>query len=44
MKKESKYVGSSLDEFLEVDGILDAARRCAMEEAAALQNQQVRLL
>ena len=40
MKKRSSYVGSSLDEFLRGEGILDQTRATALKEVVAWQLQQ----
>jgi hypothetical protein len=40
MKKQNKHVGSSLDEFLKDEGVLEEARAIAIKEAVAWQVQQ----
>lgn len=40
MKTRNKHVGSSLDEFLKEEGILEEARATAVKEALAWQVQQ----
>ena len=39
MKKANRHVGSSLDEFLSEEGMLEEARTIAIKEAIALQIQ-----
>jgi len=43
MKKRNKHIGSSLDEFLQEEGILQEARAIAIKEAVAWQVQQAML-
>jgi antitoxin HicB len=43
MKKQNKHVGSSLDDFLKQEGILEDARTIAIKEAVAWQVQQAML-
>jgi antitoxin HicB len=43
MKKQNKHVGSSLDEFLKEEGILEEARTIAIKEAVAWQVRQAML-
>jgi hypothetical protein len=40
MKKKNRHIGSSLDEFLKEDGILEEARAAALKEAIAWQVQK----
>jgi len=40
MKKRNRHVGSSLNDFLREDGILEEARAVAIKEAVAYQIQQ----
>jgi len=40
MKKHNKHVGSSLDDFLQEEGILEEARSLAIKETVAWQVQQ----
>jgi hypothetical protein len=40
MKKLNKHVGSTLDEFLKFEGILEEARTLAIKETVAWQVQQ----
>ena len=40
MKKQNKHVGSSLDEFLKDEGVLEETRAIAIKEAVAWQVQQ----
>jgi DNA-binding Xre family transcriptional regulator len=40
MKKHNKHVGSSLDDFLKEEGILEETRSLAIKEAVAWQVQQ----
>ncbi len=40
MKKRSKNIGSSLDDFLKEEGILEEARAIAVKETVAWQVQQ----
>ena len=40
MKKRNKHAGSSLDDFLKEEGILEEARATAVKEALAWQVQQ----
>jgi len=40
MKKVNKHVGSSLDDFLKEEGMLEEARSLAIKEAVAWQVQQ----
>jgi hypothetical protein len=40
MKKQNKHVGSSLDEFLKEEGVLEETRAVAIKEAVAWQVQQ----
>jgi antitoxin HicB len=40
MKKRNKHIGSSLDDFLKEEGILEEARAAAVKEAVAWQVQQ----
>jgi DNA-binding Xre family transcriptional regulator len=40
MKKSNKHIGSSLDEFLQSDGVLEETRAVALKEALAWQVQQ----
>jgi DNA-binding Xre family transcriptional regulator len=40
MKRRNKHVGSSLEEFLKEEGILEEARTIAIKEAVAWQVQQ----
>lgn len=40
MSKQNSHVGSSLDEFLEEEGILEESRAVAIKEAVAFQVQQ----
>jgi len=40
MKKQNRHVGSSLDDFLKEDGILEETRTIAIKEAVAWQVQQ----
>ncbi len=40
MSKRSQYIGSSLDDFLQEEGILEEARAAAIKEAVAYQVQQ----
>ncbi len=40
MKKRNKHVGSSLDDFLRDEGVLEEARATAIKEAVAWQVQQ----
>ena len=40
MKKHNKHVGSSLDDFLHEEGILEEARSLAIKETVAWQVQQ----
>lgn len=40
MKKRNKHIGSSLDDFLKKEGILEEARATAVKEALAWQVQQ----
>jgi poly(A) polymerase Pap1 len=40
MKKQNKHVGSSLDDFLKEEGILEETRALAIKEAVAWQVQQ----
>jgi DNA-binding Xre family transcriptional regulator len=40
MKRRNKHVGSSLEEFLKEEGILEEARIIAIKEAVAWQVQQ----
>jgi antitoxin HicB len=40
MKKQNKHVGSSLDDFLKEEGILEETRAIAVKEAVAWQVQQ----
>jgi len=42
-KKQNKHVGSSLDDFLKEEGILEEARTIAIKEAVAWQVQQAML-
>jgi hypothetical protein len=42
-KKQSEHVGSSLDEFLKEEGLLEEARTIAIKEAVAWQVQQAML-
>jgi antitoxin HicB len=41
MKKANPHVGSSLDEFLRDEGLLEEARAIAIKEAVAFQVQKV---
>jgi antitoxin HicB len=43
MKKQNTHVGSSLDDFLKQEGILEDARTIAIKEAVAWQVQQAML-
>jgi antitoxin HicB len=43
MKKQNKHVGSSLDDFLKVEGILEETRTIAIKEAVAWQVKQAML-
>jgi antitoxin HicB len=43
MKKQNKHVGSSLDDFLKEEGILEETRTMAIKEAVAWQVQQAML-
>ena len=40
MKKSNPYIGSSLEDFLKEEGILEEARAAAIKEAVAFQVQQ----
>jgi DNA-binding Xre family transcriptional regulator len=40
MKKRNRHIGSSLDDFLKEEGILEEARTVALKEALAWQVQQ----
>jgi antitoxin HicB len=40
MKKRNKHIGSSLDNFLKEEGVLEEARAIALKEAVAWQVQQ----
>jgi antitoxin HicB len=40
MSKRNRHVGSSLDDFLKEEGILEEARAAAIKEAVAFQVQQ----
>ena len=40
MKKRNKHIGSSLDDFLKEEGILEEARAIALKETLAWQIQQ----
>jgi antitoxin HicB len=40
MKKHNKHVGSSLDDFLKEEGVLEETRAIAIKEAVAWQVQQ----
>lgn len=40
MKKQNRHVGSSLDDFLKEEGILEEARSLAIKETVAWQVQQ----
>jgi len=40
MKKVNQHIGSSLDDFLKEEGILEEARAQAIQEAVAFQVQQ----
>ncbi len=40
MKKQNKHVGSSLDDFLKEEGVLEETRTIAIKEAVAWQVQQ----
>ena len=40
MKKPNKHIGSSLDDFLKEDGVLEETRALAIKEAVAWQVQQ----
>ncbi len=41
MTKRNKHIGSSLDDFLKKDGILEEARAIALKDSIAWQVQQV---
>lgn len=43
MKKQNKHIGSSLDDFLKEEGILEETRAIAIKEAVAWQVQQAML-
>jgi len=43
MKKHNKHVGSSLDDFLKEEGVLEETRAIAVKEAIAWQVQQAML-
>jgi DNA-binding Xre family transcriptional regulator len=43
MKKRNKHVGSSLDNFLKEEGVLEETRAIAVKEAIAWQVQQAML-
>jgi antitoxin HicB len=40
MKKKNRHIGSSLDEFLKEEGILEETRAAALNEAIAWQVQK----
>jgi len=40
MKKQKKHIGSSLDDFLKEEGVLEETRAIAVKEALAWQVQQ----
>jgi antitoxin HicB len=40
MKTRNRHVGSSLDDFLKEEGVLEETRALAIEEAVAWQAQQ----
>ena len=40
MKKKNRHIGSSLDEFLKEEGILEETRAVALKEALAWQVQK----
>jgi antitoxin HicB len=40
MKKKNRHIGSSLDEFLKEEGILEETRAAALKEAIAWQVQK----
>jgi uncharacterized protein YaaW (UPF0174 family) len=40
MKKQNKHIGSSLDDFLRKEGVLEETRSIAIKEALAWQVQQ----
>jgi antitoxin HicB len=40
MKKRNKHIGSSLEDFLEEEGVLEVARAIALKETLAWQVQQ----
>ncbi len=40
MKKQNKHVGSTLNDFLKGEGLLEEARAIAIKEAVAWQVQQ----
>ena len=40
MKKRNKHIGSSLDDFLKEEGVLEETRTVALKEALAWQVQQ----
>lgn len=44
MKKQNKHLGSSLDDFLKEEGILEETRTIAIKEAIAWQVQQAMLM
>jgi hypothetical protein len=43
MKKQNKHIGSSLDDFLQEEGILEEARAMAIKETVAWQVQNAML-
>ncbi len=43
MTKQNKHVGSTLDEFLKEEGVLEESRAIAIKEAVAWQVQQAML-
>ena len=43
MKKRNKHIGSSLEDFLKEEGVLEETRTIARKETLAWQVQQARL-
>ena len=44
MKKRNKHIGSSLEDFLKEEGVLEETRAVALKEALAWQVQQAQVL